>query len=98
MQPDERSIESLRNLGPKSAAWLAEVEIHTLADLQRVGSVGAYRAVAQAGLSTSLLLLYALEGALLDVRWDRLPDVIKAELGKRARVRAGAGPPPRRRS
>ena len=80
----KRPIKSLLNLGPKSSAWLTDVGILTRADLERVGSVGAYRAVVEAGHAASVLLLYALEGALLDLRWDRLSDAIKRNLRERA--------------
>ena len=73
-------VEALRNLGPTSAAWLAEVGIHTLEDLRAVGSVAAYRAVRAHRGETSLNLLWALEGALLDLDWRELPPGLKAEL------------------
>lgn len=81
---DAVPVGKLQNLGPKSVAWLREVGIVTRADLERVGSVRAYRKVAEAGLETSLNLLYALEGALLDLRWDRLPEAVKQNLRERA--------------
>lgn len=77
-------VEKLPNLGPKSVAWLRDVGIHTRADLERLGSVGAFRKVVEAGHTTSLNLLYALEGALLDLRWDRLSEAMKENLRKRA--------------
>ena len=39
------------------------------------------------GHAASLNLLYALEGALLGLRWDRLPAVVKENLKQRASVR-----------
>lgn len=74
----------LRNLGPVSMRWLAEVGVRTRADLERRGSVATFRAVKARGLSSSLNLLYALEGALLDLRWDRLPEAVKRNLRERA--------------
>lgn len=78
-------LTSLKNLGPKSAAWLAGVGLKTRADLERVGSVGAYRRVRESRGEASLNLLYALEGALLDVHWTALPVPLKERL--RAAVR-----------
>lgn len=72
--------DGLRNLGPRSRAWLGEVGIETGDDLRRVGSVGAYLRVREAGLSASLNLLYALEAALMDIDWRDLPADLKAEL------------------
>lgn len=76
-------VAKLPNLGPKSCAWLRAVGIETRADLERLGSVAAYRRVAEAGFETSLNLLYALEGALLDLRWDRLSPAVKQNLRER---------------
>jgi DNA transformation protein len=85
--PGATPVRKLLNLGPRSAEWLEQVGIRTRADLERVGSVAAYRKVRDAGLESSLNLLWALEGALLEVRWDRLPPPVKEDL----RLRAGLG-------
>jgi DNA transformation protein len=79
----------MRNLGPVSRAWLAAVGIHGLDDLRAVGSVGAWRLVAERLRGTgegsaSLLLLWALEGALLDVDWRDLPAGVKDALRRAA--------------
>ena len=79
-------VGQLPNLGPKSAAWLRAAGIATRADLERLGSVEAYRRVLAQGVPPSLNLLYALEGALLDLRWDRLSPAVKENL--RARLKA----------
>ncbi|TRX72942.1 TfoX/Sxy family protein [Pseudomonas mangiferae] len=73
-------LQLLKNLGKTSAQWLHAVGIHTGADLRRVGSVAAYRAVRERGFRASKVLLYAIEGALLDVHWGELSSTHKAEL------------------
>ncbi len=78
-------LTTLRNIGPKSAKWLKAVGIANRGDLERAGSVGAYRAVRESGQRVSLNLLYALEGALLDVRCDELPPPLKDRLRDAAR-------------
>jgi DNA transformation protein len=80
---DSIAVERLANLGPKSCAWLRAVGIETRADLERLGSIAAYRTVAARGFKVSLNLLYALEGALLDLRWDRLSPAVKENLRQR---------------
>jgi DNA transformation protein len=82
--PRSVPVEHLPNLGSKSSAWLRAVGIRTRADLERAGSVAAYRRCLESGVPATLNLLYALEGALLDLRWDRLPAVVKANLRERA--------------
>ena len=73
-------LESLPNLGPTSAGWLRGVGIESYDDLERLGSVRAFLLVDASREGVSLNLLYALEGALRDVRWDRLPLEVRAEL------------------
>ncbi|PAU55879.1 competence protein TfoX [Pseudomonas sp. PIC25] len=73
-------LQHLKNLGKTSAQWLHAVGIHNASDLRRLGSVGAYRAVRARGFRASKVLLYAIEGALLDVHWNDLPPAHKAAL------------------
>jgi DNA transformation protein and related proteins len=70
----------LKNLGKTSAQWLHASGIHSASDLRRLGAVDAYRAVKARGFRASKVLLYAIEGALLDVNWNELPANHKAEL------------------
>ncbi|MCH9655844.1 MAG: TfoX/Sxy family protein [Planctomycetes bacterium] len=67
-------IEKLRNLGPKSAHWLEQVGIRTLADLKQTGAIAAYLLVKQQQPRCSLNLLYALHGALMNVHWNQLSE------------------------
>ena len=68
------TTEKLRNIGPKSMAWLRQTGVRTLDDLKAVGSLAAYVRVKRAGFKPSLNLLYALEGAILDCHWQEIPD------------------------
>ena len=73
-------LSDLLNLGPTSAGWLRDVGIESRDDLERLGSVEAFLRVDASREGVSLNLLYALEGALRDVRWDRLPPEVRADL------------------
>ena len=74
-------LTSLRNIGPKSAGWLESVGIHTIDDLFDFGAVKAYQMVKLAYPDrVTLNLLYALQGALLDLPWNELPHEMKAML------------------
>jgi len=66
-------VASLRNLGPASAGWLAAIGVHTLADLERIGAAAACRILKGHGYRVSVNLAYAIEGALTDMDWRRLP-------------------------
>src|SRR5215468_10119181 len=70
----------IRNVGPKSAAWLRQVGVRTQDDLVRVGPVEAFMKVKRAGFRPSLNLLYALAGAIENCHWADLPDERKTAL------------------
>lgn len=73
---------AMRNLGKTSVQWLHACGIHTAEDLRRLGAVAAYEAVKQRGFGASRVLLYAIEGALLDVAWTELPAPLKRQLNE----------------
>jgi hypothetical protein len=74
------SAEKIRNVGPKSAAWLRQVGVRTLDDLRRTGVVESFLKVKRAGFRPSLNLLYAMQGALDDCHWADLSEEVKANL------------------
>jgi DNA transformation protein len=87
----------MRNIGPKSAAWLRQVGLHTAGDLQAAGALEAYMRIRRAGFKPSMNLLYALEGALLDRHWQEVPDARRAELVAAAETAIAGLPAPRNR-
>ncbi|WP_024889145.1 TfoX/Sxy family protein [Luteimonas huabeiensis] len=90
------SAAKLRNVGPKSAAWLRQVGLRTLDDLRRAGPVDAYMRVRRAGFRPSFNLLYALEGALLDCHWQDVPEARRQQLVAEAEAAIALLPDPRR--
>ena len=78
------SIESLRNLGPKSSQWLREVGISTIAELKRLGPVVVYRLVKQRQPKASLNLLWALAAGLNGEDWRELTEATKQRLREEA--------------
>ena len=89
---DKVAAQKIRNVGPKSAAWLRQVGVRTQEDLTRVGAVEAFMKVKRAGFKPSLNLLYALEGALADCHWADLPEGRKAALLLAAESAEAANP------
>ncbi len=87
----------LRNIGPKSAAWLRQVGLRSREDLAAIGAAAAYVKVRRAGFKPSLNLLYSLEGALLDCHWQDVPEARRSELTRVAEDALAALPPPRGR-
>ena len=82
----DKDISELRNLGPKSAAWLSEIGITTLEELRSVGSVEVYSRLRNSGFPASLNLVYAIEGALIGLDWRELPASTKAELRREVKA------------
>jgi DNA transformation protein len=64
------AIAALPNLGPASAAMLAEAGIASPEALRALGAVEAYRRVRARNPRASLNLLWALEGALTQRSWQ----------------------------
>ena len=87
----------LRNIGPKSAAWVRQVGLRSLEDVAAIGAVDAYMKVRRAGFKPSLNLLYSLEGALVDCHWQEVPEARRNELVQAAEAAIALLPPPRGR-
>ena len=82
----------IRNVGPKSAAWLRQVGVRTQDDLNRLGPVEAFMKVKRAGFRPSLNLLYALAGAIENCHWADLPDERKSALVQAVESAEAANP------
>ena len=87
----------LRNIGPKSAAWLRQVGIHTPEALAEAGPVEAFMRIKRAGFRPSLNLLYSLEGAIVDCHWQEVPTARREQLVAEARAVIAELPPSRYR-
>ena len=77
------TIAELRGLGPKSQAMLVKAGITSIAELKKIGAVGAYVQTKRVNKSASLNLLYGLVGALedcdwRDVQWERKLELLNA--------------------
>lgn len=91
------SAAQLRNIGPKSAAWLRQVGLRSEQDLRAAGAVEAFMRVKRAGFRPSLNLLYALEGALQGCHWQQVSQARRQEMVAAVEAAAAALPPPRTR-
>jgi len=87
----------MRNIGPKSAAWLRQVGLRTQEDIAAAGPVDAFMRVKRAGFRPSLNLLYALEGALADCHWQEVPEARRQLLVAEYEAAAALLPAPRGR-
>ena len=89
--------EKLRNIGPKSSAWLRQVGLRTREDLDAIGAVEAFMRVKRAGFKPTLNLLYSIEGALRDCHWQEVPDTRRSELVLATEAATALLPAPRHR-
>lgn len=79
--PNDASIEQLSGIGPKTASWLREVGVETVAELRALGPVEAYRRLKfRSPRRISLNALWALYGALHGIPWNRIPAEVKERL------------------
>ena len=69
-----------RNLGPKSTVWVQEAGVTSIEDLQGIGAVEAYRRAKTMRMGVTVVMLYALQGAILNCHWNDLPPGMKEEL------------------
>ena len=66
------AVAHLFNLGPKSAAVLAETGITSPEQLKKLGAVRVFCMAKRVEPKVTLNLLWALEGAILGQRWQQV--------------------------
>lgn len=70
----------LKNLGMASVNILHAVGVNSYDDLSEMGAVEAYCRIKSRGIQVSKVMLYALQGALMDVHWNDLTPDLKSQL------------------
>ncbi len=73
-------LMELKNLGAASVNILHAVGINSYDDLKTVGAVETYRRIQARGIQVSKVMLYALQGALMDTHWNQLDPDLKQRL------------------
>jgi len=68
-----KDLTKLPNIGPVLAQKLNDIDVHSYDDLAEIGSVEALIRIGQTDPTAFANMLYALEGAILGVRWHSLP-------------------------
>jgi DNA transformation protein and related proteins len=76
----ESDLLQLKNLGLASVNILRAIGVSSYEDLKNIGSVEAYKRIKERGINVSKVMLYALEGALLNVHWKDIDPEHKARL------------------
>lgn len=88
-QGTQGELLGLKNLGMASVNILRAIGINTYDDLSKTGAVEAYCRIKSRGIHVSKVMLYALQGALMDVHWNDLSPDLKAQLVEEAEQTAG---------
>ncbi|MFK7807704.1 MAG: TfoX/Sxy family DNA transformation protein [Saprospiraceae bacterium] len=84
----DRPIAQAKNIGPTIAKRLNKIGIQSLADLSEMTPAKAYQKLSERQSGKHLPLcyyLYSLQGALLDVHWEKLTEDMKLVLREEAR-------------
>jgi DNA transformation protein and related proteins len=80
MESKHGALSDLPNLGPKSQAMLERAGITSVEQLRAAGAVAAYARACRANGNVSLNLLWALEGALSGMPWQKVSREHRASL------------------
>ncbi|VUD53273.1 hypothetical protein TDB9533_01801 [Thalassocella blandensis] len=80
MTSNNGELLGLKNLGTASVNILHAVGVNSYDDLSQIGAVETYRRIKARGIHVSKVMLYALQGALMDVHWNDLSPDLKAQL------------------
>jgi len=83
-QGSQGELLGLKNLGMASVNILHAIGINSYEDLTKMGAVEAYKRIKSRGIHVSKVMLYALQGALMDVHWNDLSPDLKAQLVEEA--------------
>lgn len=74
----------MKNIGPVTRKWLAEVGIYTIDDLREAGSIPTYKMLKEIYPErVSLNLLWGLEAAVREIDWRELTEADKKNLKER---------------
>ena len=84
MSADRSELLDLKNLGTATVNILQAIGIHSREELAETGAVETYKRIKARDIQVSKVMLYALEGALLDLHWTELPLALKQQLVARA--------------
>lgn len=80
MTSPNNDLLDLKNLGMASVNILHAIGVNSYDDLEQMGAVDAYCRIKARGIHVSKVMLYALQGALMDVHWNDLSPDLKSQL------------------
>ncbi|MGD8781594.1 MAG: TfoX/Sxy family DNA transformation protein [Ignavibacteria bacterium] len=80
MKTKKSEITKLRNLGPTSEKLLNSIDVYTLDDIKELTPVVIFHILKSRGYNVTLNMVYALQGAIMDLHYLEVPEDIKKEL------------------
>ena len=80
MQHSHQELMNLKNLGAASVNILHAIGVNSYEDLKALGPVDTYIRIRARNINVSKVMLYALQGALMDVHWNDLDPDLKRKL------------------
>ena len=84
MSKETSDLLKLKNLGAASVNILHAVGVNSYDDLQQIGPVEVYLRIKNRDIHVSKVMLYALQGALMNVHWNNLEPDLKYQLLREA--------------
>jgi DNA transformation protein len=80
MNKDQSDLITLKNIGRATVNILHAVGINSYEDLKNEGPVKVYLSIQRRNINVSKVMLYALQGALLNTHWTQLDPELKQQL------------------
>ena len=81
-KPQNNNLPKLRNLGPVSTQWLHSIEVYTKDDIKKLGPIVIYNMLKAHGYNVNILIVYALQGVIMDCHWNEIPSKMKEKFKK----------------
>ena len=81
----KNNLKGAKNIGATIEKRLNEIGVFSLADLAEMTPVNAYKNICKENPNKTIPIcyyLYSLQGALLDLHWNKIPEELKKELLK----------------
>lgn len=75
-------LSNLKNIGKETAIWLEEIGIQNLEDIEDLGVIDVYLRLKEKRPDVNRTALWALQGALVNLAYNRLPQEMKDDLLK----------------
>ena len=79
MKNQKAKYPKLRNLGPVSTQWLNSIDVYTKEDIKTIGPIVIYNMLKARGYNVNILIVYALQGAIMDCHWNDIPTKMKID-------------------